>query len=336
MKYCMSMDNSEKIQKKLFEEIQKKLSTQYALVDIISDVLETGRDSAYRRIRCEKLLSIKETHVLCKHFQVSFDMLMGIKNVTQFNCIYRPINLSLPNEYEKYMQDLSKNLENLKNSHDSSIIISAVDIPVFHLISQKELTFFKLFTWFQSVYNYDGYLDDFFKDIETPEIVSCYNKVCSNYELIPSSEIWTENTINTTLRLINYYVDICSFSNKELPLLLCEQVLTILNQLQKWAENSKKGQRTTPFQLYVSEMELENTYILMKQPEVINCVIKLFTINSLNVSEIEFCQETENWLSKLSQRSILLCGNAEKERIKFFNSQRQRVRFLMEKIEKAF
>jgi hypothetical protein len=261
---------------------------------------------------------------------------MGIRDIHLFNCTYKPINLSKPGEYQNYMFALSKNIEKLRISHGSSILMSAMDIPVFHLIAQKELTFFKLYTWTQSVYSHEGSLDDFMKEIETPEIVSCYQKIINNYESVPSAEIWTENTVGSTLRLINYYVDICCFSNKELPLLLCGQVLDILNKLQKWTENSAKGKRAAPFQLYISEMELENTYCLMKQSERNNCVLKLFTINSLNIFNQEFCRETENWLTRLTQRSVLLCGNSEKERIKFFNAQRQKVRFLMDKIQNSF
>ena len=333
------MNISEKnfeLQRRLLDEIQDNIPAQHALVDEISDVLNISSDSAYRRIRCDQLLNIKETYMLCKHFKISLDLLMGVKNINQFDCIYRPIDLSIPGEYQNYMFALSKNVAKLKASNNSSILMSAMDIPVFHLISQKELTLFKLYTWSHSVYGYNGCLNDFMKEAETPEIISCYKKINHDYELIPSSEIWTENTINATLKLINYYVEINMFSNKDLPLLLCEQILNILSNLQKWSETGSKGEQKTPFQFYLSEMELENTYILMKQSELSNCVVKLFTINSLNILDKDFCLETEHWLTKLSQRSVPLCGGSEKERIKFFSSQQQRVQFLMEKIQNSF
>ena len=320
----------------LFDIIQKALPANLALVDVISDLLDVGADASYRRIRGDKPISFEEALKLCRHFQLSFDMLTGLKPIHQFDCMYRPINMSNPNEYINYMQTLSKHVEKLKASHDSSILMSAMDIPVFHILPQKELTLFKVYTWAQSVYDNELCMDDFMKEFEKPEILTCYQKISENYELIPSAEIWMEKTIDATLRLIGYYVDICSFSNKELPLLLCEQLLTILNKLQQWAESGTKGARTTPFQLYVSEMELENTYLLMKQPEVSNCAVKLYTINSLNIFDQEFCRETENWLDKLAQRSTLLCGSSEKERVKFFHSQRQKIQFLIEKIQKSF
>lgn len=331
-----NVENNFEIQNLLFEEIRKSISSQYLLVDVVSDILETGRDSAYRRIRGEKQLSLQETYILCQHFHISMDAIMGNKASHSFECIYQPIDLSIPDEYYRYMHNLLKSLQQVKNASALSLQMSALDIPVFHLITQKELTFFKLYTWTHSVYDYKSSLGDFINIVETPELISCYSQISNNYERIPSAEIWTENTIMSTLNLINYYLEIGCFSNRELPLLLCEQILCILDKLQKWTEKGEKGDNATPFKFYISEMELENTYILMKHDGIRNCVVKLFTINSLNVFDKDFCQETENWLNKLSERSAMLCGNMEKKRFKFFNNQRQKVRFLMDKIQDSF
>jgi len=315
------MEKSEKknqLQKKLFEEIQKRLPANHSLVDEIAEILNISVDSSYRLIRCDKILNIDEIYALCKHFHISFDILAGVRDIHQFDCTYRPIHLSVPDDYHKYFLPILQQIEKLKTTPDSSIFLSATDIPIFHLVSHKELTLFKIYTWFHSVYNYEGCLDGFVKEFGTPEIVAGFQKISNDYDLILSTEIWTENTVDTTLKLINYYVDICKFQGKDFPLLICEQVLNILHKLEKLAENSNKGTPATPFQLYVSEMELESTYLLMKCSGSTNCLVKLFTINSLNVFQKDFCIETEQWLTKLSQRSILLCGNSEKERIRFF------------------
>jgi len=338
-KYKAIMENAENnlgIQKKLFHEIQKNIPKHRTLVDIISEVLHIGSDAAYNRIRCDKLLNIEEASTLCKHFRIPFDLSTGAGSMSHFDCTYRPIDLSMPGEYLNYMFALSGNIEKLRAAGDSEMLMSATDIPVFHLLSQKELTLFKLYTWTHSIYDYKDSLEDFMREVETPELLNCYQKIKREYELTPSTEIWTANTINTTLMLINYYLDIYVFPNKDLPLLLCRQVLNILDKLEKWAENGSKGESKTPLQLFVSEMELENTYVLMRHSGRTNCLVKLFTINSLNISDAEFCRETERWLIKLAKRSIPLCGGSEKERIKFFNTQRERVRYLIEKISGSF
>jgi hypothetical protein len=62
-------------------------------------------------------------------------------------------------------------------------------------------------------------------------------------------------------------------------------------------------------------------------------MVKLYTINGLNISDVRFCKETEDWLNNLVKRATLISGTSEKERFKFFNSQKQKVRNLIEKIQ---
>lgn len=328
------MENNFEIQQLLFEEIRKNISSQHLQVDLIADVLEITRDSAYRRIRGEKPLTIKEVCTLCKHFRISFDELMGNRIFHKFDCVYQPVNVSMPEEYHRYMHTLLDRIRLLKNDSDSSIYTSALDIPIFHLIARKELMIFKLYTWIQCIHKYKGTMNDFMKEIDTSQLADAHIRLGNIYEQIPSAEIWTGNTIMSTLTLIDYNVETGNFSDKGLPLQLCEQVMSILNKLQEWTEKGEKGEYATPFKFYLSEMDLGNTYILIKRATgVSNCIVKLFTINNLNVLDKTFCNEVESWLNKLFERASMLSGNMEKERLKFFNAQRYKVRSLMEKIQ---
>ena len=64
-----------------------------------------------------------------------------------------------------------------------------------------------------------------------------------------------------------------------------------------------------------------------------NCMIKLYTINGLSASDKRFCNETENWLRNLAQRSTLISGASEGKRFKFFETQRKKITDLIEKIQ---
>ncbi|MDR2585322.1 MAG: hypothetical protein LBC84_03750 [Prevotellaceae bacterium] len=329
------MENTENflaVQEGLFEEIRQKLPQHQSLVSVISDMFGLGLDAAYKRIRGDKRLDLDEICALCKRYKVSFDQIMDVKYPHDFDCKYRPINSSVPIEYHDYINSLSENFKKLRHSKESSILLSATDIPVFHLLPHKELRFFKLFTFAHGVYNYKESWEKFISEMSTKEIEDKHKIISRDYELIPSTEIWTESTIDSTLKLIKYYHDISVFPDVELPMLLCEQVLSILNNLESWATKSQKNDCDTPFTLYLSEMEIGNTYILLKNPIGDNCIVKLFTINHLDISDKEFCKEAEDWLTKLSRRSLLLCGGSEKERIQFFNLQRRKVQSVIDSI----
>ena len=59
------MSNSNGIQQALFQQVKDQLPGHLSFVDEISDLLEISNDSAYRRIRGEKELSLKETQKVC-------------------------------------------------------------------------------------------------------------------------------------------------------------------------------------------------------------------------------------------------------------------------------
>lgn len=333
------MENQEKKNQEqvdFFEMIHKVLPAHLTLVDVVSELLRIGIDASYRRIRGAKLLDFKETMILCRHFGISPDSVFGITDKSQIRCNYRPLDLSDLKNYLIYVQNLAATFERVRSTPDSEMTLSASDIMFFNLLDYKELTFFKLFSWHKGTYGFAGGYDEFvtgLADYET-EIVKGYNHIVRNYQSIPSTEIWSDNTIGNILRLLHYHYETGSFSDARTPLFLCGQLLDLVNTMETWTEKGAKGTKDTPFKFYVSETDLEGTFILLKQAGKTNCLIKLFTINSISISDERFCHETEHWLKSSAKRATFICGASEKGRYKFFHGQRQKIRLLMDRMER--
>ena len=69
-------------QQLFFNHIKSKLPLHLSLVDEVAEVLNISNDSAYRRIRGEKPISMDEIQVLCNKYQVSIDQLLHMKSNT--------------------------------------------------------------------------------------------------------------------------------------------------------------------------------------------------------------------------------------------------------------
>lgn len=54
--------NFSELQQQIFQQIKTKLPPEAPLVETIAEVLEVSTDSAYRRIRGEKTMSLEETY----------------------------------------------------------------------------------------------------------------------------------------------------------------------------------------------------------------------------------------------------------------------------------
>ena len=67
------------LQQKLFTLLKSKMAEETTAAEEIAALLNISTDSAYRRMRGVKTLSIDELQTLCVHYKVSLDQLMEIK-----------------------------------------------------------------------------------------------------------------------------------------------------------------------------------------------------------------------------------------------------------------
>ena len=316
----------------LFNLIQKTLPPNLNVGNVISELLNVSQDAAYRRIRGDKAIDFEEAVLLCNHFHISLDLLAKITDEKNIQCQYSPIDLRDLNSYIAYLHDLADSIESVRMAPDGELLFTAVDIPIYHYSAFREMTFFKLFSWSNSAYGFTGAYEEFISRLNEHDLMKCFDRIVKNYLLCPSTEIWTDDTIDRTLKLIYHHYEMGHFNNEKYPLLICEQLLELMNTFYNWTETGAKGSTETPFKFYISDVDLSNTYVLFKKNGTVNCDLKLFTINHFDIFDQRFCREAENWLNSAIQRSTLITEAAEKYKHKFFNGQRQKISYLMEKI----
>jgi len=96
-----------------------------------------------------------------------------------------------------------------------------------------------------------------------------------------------------------------------------------------------KLQGTVPFKLYLIGIVLENIFVLIKRDQPTNCIIKLYSINSMTTADSDFWNESMMWIENAMQKSILISGSSQKESFKLFNLLNKKVRYLIERIERS-
>ena len=318
----------------LFDLIQKELPANLILVDVISDLLNVSTDSAYRRIRGIKLIDFEEAVMLCNHFKVPLDSFVNVNDYKkQILCGYAPLDFRDLDNHLLYLQNLLDDIDEVRlTAPDGEMILSASTLPTFTYLPYNELTFFILFSWSNSVYGYTNIYEEFVKGLDVNTLLSYHERIVKSYQQVPSSEIWTEGSFDRVLTLLNHHYEVEHFTDKNLPLLICEQLLDLINTLQNWAEKAEKGPNGTPYRFYLSEIEFDNSIILYKKENTSKCFLKLFNVNGLRTSNERFCREIEYWLENTEHRAVLLSGASERERYKYFSGLKQKVRFLIDKI----
>jgi hypothetical protein len=322
------------MQEVFIKHLKQVVPSNVSLVDDIADLLKISNDSAYRRLRNETELSLDETYKICKHYRISVDSVFSNKG-DSVTCNYIKLTDSEKN-FENYLSSLLGQLQRLEKSNDAKIIYAAEEIPIFHSFFSKELSTFKLFYWQRSVLNVTEYQNKKFDwDVIPEKQLQLAHDINQAYLNVPSSEIWTNETINTTIKQIEYYFESGAFKNKEDAIAVLIELKKMAEAINVYAEHENKNDKkpSIAFSLYNSDLVIGTNCIYVTVGETSYSYISFNTMNSLTTSNNQFCEEIEHWTKNLIKKSTLISGIAEKQRFQFFSKAYKAIDSCIERIK---
>ncbi len=333
------MENNSDIQNQIFQKIMDQLPSHISLVDEISDVLEISADSAYRRIRGEKTLSIYEVQRLCEKYRFSVDDLTG-KSVNTVT--FRTSLLS--EEYYgffSYFKSILNDIQSVSDHEDAEVIFMLNELNLFQLIQVPEVCAFKLFFWQKSNLGFPGFRDKLFSfDMLDDEISGIIPKITEYYIKLKTVELTTEETLVSLLKQILFYYESGFFKSKDDARTLCGKLAELLDHLKLQAENGFKfpfGKhpvgREGNFMLYYNDIILIDQIVLVKAGNNLSTYITNNGINLLQTFNKDFYQYNYQWYKNMIQKSILISGAGEKERNKFFMKLNDKIQDIIRQID---
>jgi hypothetical protein len=165
-----------------------------------------------------------------------------------------------------------------------------------------------------------------------PKIVCTAQGIFDHFNQLNSTEIWTEETIVSTIKQIKFYWDAGFFTTKE-------TVFAILGDLQVLMESIKlscdagykfsKGNMTKATQtFYSSDLMIGNNAILAKSENFIVSFISYSTFNFMQTTNQDFNAQNEMWMNNIISKSTLISKVAVKQRNQFFRNAFQQLKKL--------
>lgn len=334
----MTTITKDSAQLRLIQHLKSALPDNLTLVDELADLLQLSNDSAYRRIRGETALSIDELAMVCKHFKLSFDAFISNNDSGHVTFSYHRLN-SGKDSYKEYLLNVLSDLKKILNFDKKQIIYAAEDVPLFYHFRHPELAAFKMFYWQKSIMTLPEFENkQFEKKLLEPEYIEITEQILDCYLKIPSIEIWSDETVNSTLKQIEFYWESGILKNKEDALEICNHVEQMFDMICKQAElNTKKHvengiDASGNYALYHSDIMIGTNCILVETNDVKSSYLSFHTFNTMATSNTHFCNETELWLNNLLKKSNLISGVAEKQRYKFFKRVNDSLQKLRNKI----
>ena len=321
------MDTS--VQALFFEQIRKRLPTHASIVDELAELLDISRDSAYRRMRGETVLSLDEVKKLAVKFKISVDSIIAPSaDIALFQ--YRAVE---KNNFKGWLKNVEENLSFLANIPKAELWYFAKDTPVFYYFNSPLLSAFKMYFWMSAVLRNDEYRNQKFSMSSVPnELTALGRKLYDLYTSIPRTEIWSEETLNVTLRQIEFYNDCGFFAERSYGMQLCDEYLELMNNIRSWAEIGYKEKKESFFNLYKNDLVIADNTILFKMGEKRTVFLPYNTLNILSTSHEVFCKQADDYLTNLVTKSDRISTSNEKQRNTFFNQIEEKIRLVKKKL----
>ena len=325
------MEFQEDIQIRLIRMIRDQLPDHVSMVDEIADLLEISNDSAYRRIRGEKPLTLHELHKLAGKFQISLDDLIGNPS----NSITFRTSFLEENSYSflDWLKGVLHFAQETSMVNDAEVIFILNELNIYHIIEVPEVCAFKLFFWKKSNLDFPGHRDlKFSVNHLEDEVLKLSEEISKHYVKINTIEFTTEESLNSILKQVVYYSEAGYFHSKEDALVLCDKLHELVDHQQKQAAlgfKFSKGKNQVGedgnFQLFHNDLILVDNTILAKAGDIRATYLTNNAINLMVSYDREYFDYNYAWGRNLISKSALISGTAEKERNRFFRKLHDKI-----------
>ncbi|MDA0778964.1 MAG: hypothetical protein O3C19_07870, partial [Bacteroidetes bacterium] len=292
-----------------------------------------------RRMRCRTELSFSEIQKICIHFNISFDSIINYRGRLvpfQFNGMFQD-KFSIIG----YLSNIEQELKMLAGLEDKGgrMTMTAMDLPYFRQFGFKSLSRFKLFFWQRSVLNLEEFSTKKFDANESlGEYEEITDRIYQSYHGVSSVEIWAPETLDSTIKQIQYYLESGLFVDKTSAFQICDDIEALLTKLEGEAQSGRKRMLTdqdivsSTFEMYQSDIFLSNNCIQAVKDGRTYTYVSFNSFNSLMSFSPHFSEECNRWIEQIRSKSILLSEVSEKLRYQFFKSLRTKLDNLRETI----
>ena len=309
----------------LFGQIREKLPPNLSLVNEVSEALNISYDSAYRRIRGDKCLSIDEVGALCRRFDLSMDALLHLSGR---HVVFNTFPVA-PDQFvcNGWLEFILNHLQKIVDAKDKKIIYVAKDPPIFNYLQFPEMVAFKLFFWGKTLFqSHEHDASKFSLNRMDDDVAQKCRRIAEINLKIPTIEIWNEDTFRIFMRQIEYYWVSGYFEQ-------VSDLEKLLDAIENWLRHIKQqAEYGFKFRYGAEPVGIENTYALYENELVLNdntlgvnvdgvCTVYLTynVLGLLSTTNAEFCESVRQFQKVLMAKSNLISQTGEKARNRFFN-----------------
>jgi hypothetical protein len=323
----MPASTNEEIYEMLLARIRSRIPQNAKLVNTLVDILLIEKEAVYRRLRGEVPFTFHEIITIAKYMSISLDTVIGIESQKS-----RPLQLKLPDFLNPKQNDLTMmesyiaNLEKITERENTEMALLTNVMPRDIFPRFDLLIKYAIFKW---QYHYTSSYALPFREVVLPDSVfNIFKDVYScSKKFKKSSYVFDNQLCRYIADDINYFRSIRMMDEEEV-VEVRENLLKMLDYLEQIATDGIFEETGNKVNIYVADVDITSSYSYISGDDLNICMIKAFFLTSATSMDEVIFEKTRNWITATLRLSTLITVANEKQRVLYFEKQREIVRSL--------
>jgi hypothetical protein len=307
---------NELLSAKILESIPENIKP----IEFLTELLNIGKESAYRRMRSEIPFTFEEITRLALELDFSVDEIIG-KNKEERIFLDLQVNSSSSHEesFLSTLQEYYKYTELISSAQDKEVFCAFNRLSFASIIGFDALFQLYYYNWKHQTYNIS--INDPFSEVVIPPEI---NAIRYQFKLIKQNiynvhYIIDRDIFENTTRVIQYYYNRKLITDEEI-VILKDELSCVLKNIETIMQTGC-NEAGASANYYLSLLDIETNSNCATFDGNIACLYWMHPVNSLCIVNQEVCNMQKRWIESIKKYSILVTLSNEILQAEFINKQ---------------
>lgn len=323
MKRLINGMKKELLYDNLINAVREKIPQKSVLVNTLVDLLCIEKEAVYRRLRGEVAFTFSEIVTIANEFGLSLDNMVGTVTAKSRPFQLKMVDFLKPADLDYEMLEQYVDILAQAREDDKSELIDCTNIlPMQLYMKYKYISRFYLFKWLYQC-GEPGKAKRF-EDIEVTDrfFALQMSTIEESKHIRNSYYIFDPLIFQYLLNDINYFASVNLIRPEDVKRLK-EELLKFLDEMEALAIRGVFEDTGNKVFFYISGVNFDTSYWCVQVKNYHISMIKTFMISSVASLDEGTYDKLRKWLRALIRSSIMISVSGERQRIAFFEAQRQ-------------
>lgn len=310
---------NDKLKEVLLRRILENIPGNVKPVNFLSDILDVGKESIYRRLNGQIAFSLDEIVAISKELGISLDEIRSEYNgeLADF-IVFKNRLISPENSFQIRLQVYADTMEDVYNSNNSYTYM--VINRLLGTFSMRHTHLYK-FVYYKWIHQFDKLLlNYYYSDLEMPDDIVLLGQKASYYQQrLDKTIILDENIHYNTIQEIKYYKERGLINDAEIELIKGDLIESLegLHHILSTGENDVG----TKWEIYLSPINICSNSSCLRYDDTISTSFWIHSDSPIVTSDRQVYRMQREWVESLKKYSTLITKSNQKMQAEFLNRQ---------------